>query len=87
MSAVSAAMLKMKADGRLAKFQKKWFGDSVAHRKVVVLLGKTVGEKPDVDKPAEIVLRPLTEEETSLIRLIKPTRRKTTTKLAPSRLF
>jgi polar amino acid transport system substrate-binding protein len=28
MSAVSAAMLKMKADGRLAKFQKKWFGDS-----------------------------------------------------------
>jgi len=28
MDAVQAALLKMKADGRLATFQKKWFGDS-----------------------------------------------------------
>ena len=28
MDAVQAAMLKIKADGRLAKIQKKWFGDS-----------------------------------------------------------
>ena len=28
MDAISAAMLKIKADGRLAKIQKKWFGDS-----------------------------------------------------------
>ena len=26
--AISAAMLKIKADGRLGKIQKKWFGDS-----------------------------------------------------------
>jgi polar amino acid transport system substrate-binding protein len=28
MDAISAAMLKIKGDGRLAKIQKKWFGDS-----------------------------------------------------------
>ncbi len=28
MAAITAAMLKVKADGRLAKIQKKWFGDS-----------------------------------------------------------
>lgn len=28
MEAITAAMLKIKADGRLAKIQKKWFGDS-----------------------------------------------------------
>lgn len=28
MDAITAAMLKIKADGRLAKIQKKWFGDS-----------------------------------------------------------
>ena len=28
MDAMTAAMLKIKGDGRLAKIQKKWFGDS-----------------------------------------------------------
>jgi len=28
MDAITAAMLKIKGDGRLAKIQKKWFGDS-----------------------------------------------------------
>ncbi len=39
MGAIDAAILKMKADGRLAKLQKKWFGDSFETPDVVTAPG------------------------------------------------